>query len=96
MVFSTFQIYKCFMNPNLILNVRHYGIILLDYDVAIMSDSRMTLTHMWKGDSFKGQLRETGSSSRGDPTNFELSKHESLSQHFPKHFVKNISTKREI
>ena len=85
------------MNSNLIPNVRHYGIIPLDCDVVITSDSRMTLTQFTlvrEGHSFKGQLQETGSSSRGDPVKSELSKHESLSQHFPKHFVKNVRAKR--
>lgn len=87
------------MNSNLTPNVRHYGIIPLDCDVVIMNDSRMTFTQftlMWEGDSFKSQFQETGSSFRGDPANFELSKHESLSQHFPKHFLKNVSTNRTL
>lgn len=68
-----------FMNSNLIPNVRHYGMIPLDYDVVIMSDGRMTsmqFTLMKEDESFKGQLGGTESSSRGDPATSEFSNHE--------------------
>ena len=69
---------------------------LLDCGVVIMGDNRKTSHNIpWLGikTHSKANLGELGFT-RGKSPGSELHKHESLSQHFPKHFLKNVSVER--
>ena len=69
---------------------------LLDCGVVIMGDNRKTSHNIpWLGikthsKANLGELGELGFT-WGNSISAKLHKHESLSQHFPKHFLKNVS-----